>query len=72
MILSPLVFPGLANRRGLYPYFFEKVAVHAGHEILMDVDDNNLLIIGNPHVILRPTAQASLNPLIKYCYYYIN
>ncbi len=30
----------------------EEVTVHAGQEVLMEVDDNSLLIVGNLQVIL--------------------
>jgi hypothetical protein len=29
----------------------EEVAVHAGHQVLMEVDDNSVLIVGDPHGI---------------------
>jgi hypothetical protein len=40
----------------------------------MEVDDNSVLIVVQSTGDLRPAAQASLNPLIKYYYnyYYIN
>jgi hypothetical protein len=30
----------------------EEVIVHAGHEVLMKVDDHSVLIVGDPQVIL--------------------
>jgi hypothetical protein len=30
----------------------EKVAVYAGHKVLMDIDDNSVLIVNNPQGIL--------------------
>ncbi len=30
----------------------EEVAMHAGHEVLMEVGDNNMLIVGDPQGIL--------------------
>jgi hypothetical protein len=34
----------------------EEVAVRDGHKVLMKVDDSNLIIVGNPQVIFRPSA----------------
>ncbi len=46
----------------------EEVTVHAGHKVLMEVDDNTLLIIGNPRGILdqqlRPHGINLLNIII--------
>jgi hypothetical protein len=46
----------------------EEVAVHAGHEVLMEVDDNILRIVSNPQRILvqqlRPHAINLLNIII--------
>jgi hypothetical protein len=38
----------------------EEVTVHAGHKVLMGVDDNILLIVGDPQGF-RTAAQASPN-----------
>jgi len=44
---------GQANRIGpLIHLSLEEVAVHAGHKVLMDVDDIILLIVGIPQGIL--------------------
>jgi hypothetical protein len=37
----------------------EEVAVRDGHKVLMKVDDSNLLIVGNPEGIFRPSAPDS-------------
>jgi hypothetical protein len=57
----------------------EEVAVHTGHGVLMGVDNNNLLIVCNPHGILdlqlRPYPIHLLKNviiLIKYVKLYIN
>ncbi len=45
----------------------EKVAVHAGHKVLMEVDNNTLVIVGNPWGILDqqlwpcPTHKININ-----------
>jgi hypothetical protein len=49
----------------------QEVFVRADLKVLMEVDDNDSLIVGNPQVILKSTVQASPTPLIKY-HYYIN
>jgi hypothetical protein len=38
-------------------------------EVMMEVDDNILLIVGNPQGIFRPAAQYSTNPLIKFYFF---
>jgi uncharacterized membrane-anchored protein len=50
--------------------YMEEVAVHAGHEVLMEVGNNSLLIVGDPMGIsdqqLRPRPFLLLNiPIIK-------
>ncbi len=50
--------------------YMEEVAVHAGHEVLMEVGNNSLLIDGDPKGILdqqlRPRPILLLNiPIIK-------
>jgi hypothetical protein len=43
-----------------------------GHGVLVEADDNNALIVGDPLEIYGPPAQASPNTLINYYkYYYI-
>jgi hypothetical protein len=37
-----------------------------GHGVLVEVDDNNMLIVGHPLGIYEPPAQASPNTLINY------
>jgi hypothetical protein len=44
----------------------EEVAVHTGSEVLMEVENNSVLIVGIVQVYFRPGAQVSPNPLIKY------
>jgi hypothetical protein len=59
---------GLANRKG--PIFQTmKVSVCAGHKVLMVVDYNSALIVGDPQVTLG--WQLSPHP-IHYYYYYVN
>ena len=48
----------------------EEVAVHAGSEVLMEVDNNSALSVGIVHVDFRPDAQVSPNRLIKYYFQY--
>jgi hypothetical protein len=38
-----------------------EVAVHAGREILMEVDDNSVLIVGTTQGIIMPAAQVRPN-----------
>jgi hypothetical protein len=38
-----------------------EVAVRAGHDILMEVDDNNALIVGTTQGIFGPAAQSRPN-----------
>jgi hypothetical protein len=47
------------------PLSFEKVSMHAGHKVLMEVDNNSALK-------LLAAARISLNLLLIYNYYYIN
>jgi hypothetical protein len=51
----------------MYPW--KKLLVHAVHEVLMEVDDDRVAIVGNPQGIFLPTAQTSPYPLIKYYYF---
>jgi hypothetical protein len=44
----------------------EVVVVHADHEVLMDVDDNSALAVGNPHGILNQQAGNCPIHLLKY------
>jgi hypothetical protein len=52
----------------------EEVAVRAGQEVLMGVDDNILLIVGKPHGILdqqlSPHAAQLLNVIINFTLFY--
>jgi hypothetical protein len=48
----------------------EQVAVYADSEVLMEVDNNSVLIVGIVHVDFRPDAQVSPNALIKYYFQY--
>jgi hypothetical protein len=45
--------------------------VYAGHEILMEGDDNSAMIVGNQQASFLPAAKASPNPLVEGCYYCI-
>ncbi len=51
----------------------EEVEVPAGREVLVDVDDNSALIVGNPRGILgqqlKPQPIYSLNFIIMYILY---
>jgi hypothetical protein len=47
----------------------QNVDVHAGHEVLIEVDNSILLIVGNPQWGFRPAAQASPITLFKFYYY---
>jgi hypothetical protein len=40
--------------------------VSGGHKVLMEVDDNILLIVGDPQGVLDSALQASPNLFIKY------
>ncbi len=44
----------------IHPAMVE-VAVRAGHDILMEVDDNNALIVGTTQGIFGPAAQSRPN-----------
>ncbi len=47
-------FPDMVRSTGKAPIhmYFEWDAVHAGHKVLMEVDDNSALIVGEPQGIL--------------------
>jgi hypothetical protein len=45
----------------------EEVAVRAGHKILVEVDFDSVLIVGDPWQIMGQIAQALQNLLLKYC-----
>jgi hypothetical protein len=46
----------------------EQVNLHAGHDVLMEVDYNCALIARYPFVDFRLAAQASPKALINYCF----
>jgi hypothetical protein len=49
----------------------ENVAVCAGPEVLMEVDNKSVLIVGEPQGILAQQSRHQLDEFVKY-YYYIN
>jgi hypothetical protein len=57
----------LAKRIAPIPLSLEEVTVYAGHEVLMEVDDNISLSVVNPKGILdqqlRPHSIHSLNSI---------
>jgi hypothetical protein len=44
----------------------EEFAVHAGHEVMMEVDNNKALIVGNLLGDFRLTAQTSPNGTVRF------
>jgi len=44
----------------------DEVTVHAAHDVLMKVDNNSVLTVGNPTRDFRPVTQASPNARSKY------
>ncbi len=53
-MFGPKSFPGMVRPIEEAPIclYLEEVAVRAGHNVMIDVDANISLIIGNPHMIL--------------------
>jgi hypothetical protein len=49
----------------------EDIAVHAGHEVLMEVDGNITMTVGNPQGILDEQLRPQPIHLLKYQYFYI-
>jgi hypothetical protein len=48
------------------PRYVEVVAVHAAHEVWVEVDNNHTVMVGVPQGIFRPAAQTSPNSFIRY------
>jgi hypothetical protein len=60
------IYNGSVNTSGIYPTARGKGTVHTGHKVLVEVDDNSTLIVGDLQGILGKAAHASHNPLNKY------